>query len=51
MKTFPQKANLDTENVKSTKLPEKKLAKNPKIALLKFTKILQKRFEQKLFML
>ena len=32
MKTSFQKASLDTENVRLTKLPEKKFAKSPKHA-------------------
>ena len=49
MKTSSQKVNLDTEIVISTKLSKKKFAESPKIALLKFTKNLRKRFEQKNF--
>ena len=36
---------------KVDKTARKKFAKSPKLALLKFTKILQKRFEEKLFIL
>ena len=51
MKTSFQKAILDSENVMSTKMPKEKFAESPKIALLKLTKILQKRFEQNIFLL